>query len=376
MASRIIYLLLLIAICNFACAQGFYNKGATVSFAPQTVVKFPDSLVNSGTLINDGDITISGAWINQGTYIAGNGTINFDNDLTQVINHNDQSISNLTVSGGGIKQFLGDITVGNALDLQDGILEAGNGARLIIGTGATITGGDDHSHVLGPVQRKGSGNLVFPMGNGTTYLPVVLSGITDASFAATIAPTEAGSSSLTGQADVDKVAGKRYWQLTVDAGALGTADVTLPTNDLDDFISNPDVLVVAESSAANGPYGSLGQSTRTTSSITSAKTLTAGYLAVATASTEHPIEVFNALSPNGDSKNDYMQINNIEFYPNNRVTIFNRWGAKVFEAIGYDNKQNSFRGTSEGKTLPAGTYFYFIDLRDGSKVVNGFMELR
>jgi hypothetical protein len=63
----------------------------------------PDSLVNNGTLTNNGDLRISGAWINNGAYDAGTGVINFNSDLVQTINHNDQSFERLVISGSGEK---------------------------------------------------------------------------------------------------------------------------------------------------------------------------------------------------------------------------------------------------------------------------------
>ncbi|KGO89399.1 T9SS type B sorting domain-containing protein [Flavobacterium suncheonense] len=79
------------------------------------------------------------------------------------------------------------------------------------------------------------------------------------------------------------------------------------------------------------------------------------------------IKVYNAVSPNGDGKNDIFYLEGIECYPRNTVEIFNRWGAKVFETTGYDNTSKVFRGKSEGKNtvskneaLPTGTYFYIL----------------
>jgi len=89
------------------------------------------------------------------------------------------------------------------------------------------------------------------------------------------------------------------------------------------------------------------------------------------------IEVFNAVSAGGDGKNDFMTINNIGFYTNNKVVIHNRWGDRVFETSGYDNNQNVFRGLSDnGNKLPAGTYFYTIDLGDGSEKMTGYVVVR
>jgi|GEM_PF-1801392 len=71
-------------------------------------------------------------------------------------------------------------------------------------------------------------------------------------------------------------------------------------------------------------------------------------------------------SPNGDGINDYWKIKHIEKFKNNVVTIYNRWGGKVFEQKGYDNDDESKRwdGTKNGKELGSGTYYYIIMLNE------------
>ena len=82
---------------------------------------------------------------------------------------------------------------------------------------------------------------------------------------------------------------------------------------------------------------------------------------------EDDVEIFDAISPNDDAKNDYFYIKNITKYPDNRVQIFNRWGIKVFDTTNYDANGNVFRGFSDGRAtispdnlLPNGTYFYIV----------------
>lgn len=78
------------------------------------------------------------------------------------------------------------------------------------------------------------------------------------------------------------------------------------------------------------------------------------------------IKIYNALTPNGDGKNDVFYLEGIECYPNNKVEIFNRYGAKVFETSSYDNVTRVFKGASDSSLnvssgmLPQGTYFYVI----------------
>ncbi len=90
------------------------------------------------------------------------------------------------------------------------------------------------------------------------------------------------------------------------------------------------------------------------------------------------VKVPDAFSPNGDGVNDLLVITNIETYPNNRITIFNRWGNKVYEASPYTNQWDgtSQFGTMYGETLPESTYYYVLDLGDGSDAYTGFIYLR
>ncbi len=84
-----------------------------------------------------------------------------------------------------------------------------------------------------------------------------------------------------------------------------------------------------------------------------------------------PLTVFNAISNNGDGKNDFLVIKNIEFYNSIELKIFNRWGALVYDTDEYDNKAKVFKGRVDTedsltillgqKELPAGVYFYHIE---------------
>jgi hypothetical protein len=54
------------------------------------------------------------------------------------------------------------------------------------------------------------------------------------------------------------------------------------------------------------------------------------------------IIIYNAISANGDELNKIFRIENIASTPdtqNNTVTIYNRWGSKVFEVENYNNNR-------------------------------------
>jgi len=78
------------------------------------------------------------------------------------------------------------------------------------------------------------------------------------------------------------------------------------------------------------------------------------------------LTVPTGFSPNGDLMNDTFVIPELDSYHGN-VTIFNRWGDKVYEN---DNYQNDWNGTCQtgfcagSGALPEGTYFYSIEIEN------------
>jgi gliding motility-associated-like protein len=91
---------------------------------------------------------------------------------------------------------------------------------------------------------------------------------------------------------------------------------------------------------------------------------------IATAVTH--INIRNAFTPNGDGKNDVWNIEYISAFPDCTVLLYNEWGQKIFESTGYDVPWD---GTRNGKEMPAATYYYIIDLKDGSTPYTGSVTL-
>ena len=87
------------------------------------------------------------------------------------------------------------------------------------------------------------------------------------------------------------------------------------------------------------------------------------------------VTIFSGVTANNDGINDILTIENIEQFPNNRVSVYNRWGQLVFEKKGYNNNDVAWPVGDEGSKLISNTYFYVIDLGNGSKLIKGWIEL-
>jgi gliding motility-associated-like protein len=101
---------------------------------------------------------------------------------------------------------------------------------------------------------------------------------------------------------------------------------------------------------------------------------------------EDDIEVYNSISPNGDGVNDIFRIRNIDFYPENTLSIYNRWGIEVYHVNSYGQNDNFFRGFSDGRStvsrdveLPEGTYFYTLTYKNTKEIeknLSGYLYIK
>ena len=85
-----------------------------------------------------------------------------------------------------------------------------------------------------------------------------------------------------------------------------------------------------------------------------------------------PGTICNIFSPNGDGINDRLTLVSAGDYPNNYLQIYDRYGNAVYEKRNY---QSDWDGTGENGALPKGTYFYTLDLGDGTDVIKGWIQI-
>lgn len=68
----------------------------------------------------------------------------------------------------------------------------------------------------------------------------------------------------------------------------------------------------------------------------------------------------NVFSPDGDEYNESLEFVNAQFFNNNHLRVYNRWGQMIYESMNYKN-------TWRPRDVPEGTYYYVFAMADGRK---------
>jgi gliding motility-associated-like protein/uncharacterized repeat protein (TIGR01451 family) len=96
------------------------------------------------------------------------------------------------------------------------------------------------------------------------------------------------------------------------------------------------------------------------------------------------IELFipEGFSPNGDGINDQFVIKGLPNTGENTITIFNRWGNRVYFHQNYGNGlpwdgSSNIAGTAGQGKLPQGTYYYVLEMKgNANKTITGYIILQ
>lgn len=83
--------------------------------------------------------------------------------------------------------------------------------------------------------------------------------------------------------------------------------------------------------------------------------------------------ITNAITPNGDGVNDTWILGGLEFFPQAKVNVFNRWGQLVFESRGYPAPWD---GKFRGEFLPVADYYYIIEYDKSKDPLVGTLTIK
>jgi gliding motility-associated-like protein len=76
-------------------------------------------------------------------------------------------------------------------------------------------------------------------------------------------------------------------------------------------------------------------------------------------------DIMNLFTPNGDGINDYWELPQMQDWGKCDVKVYNRWGKLVFADADYNNLWD---GTSDGKPVPEGAYYFIIKTETSGSV--------
>ncbi|MEW6467273.1 MAG: gliding motility-associated C-terminal domain-containing protein [Bacteroidota bacterium] len=76
----------------------------------------------------------------------------------------------------------------------------------------------------------------------------------------------------------------------------------------------------------------------------------------------------NVITPNGDGTNDLLKFKYLEFFADNRLEVYNRWGNLIFQKDAYTNDWNADK-------ISNGTYYFILSVKELNKTYTGFFEV-
>lgn len=350
-----------------------------------TVADFDNK--STGDFINDGQFTVYSNYNNDGL-------VTFSPKTASGLTYFKGLAGAQTISGSELSEFNNvrfenrmvqpafllstEISIHGVSDFYKGIVSNNNsGGIVIFEANAAHKNTNDDSYVDGYVECVGKNEFQFPIGDGGYFRPSAFSqnSISKDFFKSkyVLANSNELHPHIQKEELITLINTNEYWKVESNQAVIDLA-LTLKwnTNTTPDELTREDsdyTLAIVNWDDAQSKwvhYASAvdNQNETVTAAINKTGIFTLGKVKT---STTTDVIVYNAISPNGDGKNDYFNIEGLENFADNSVQIFNRYGVKVFETTNYGANGNWFRGISDGRVttaknegLPTGTYFYVL----------------
>lgn len=365
--------------------QLYVSSGTGVSLGPGFRNMAP------GDFINDGISYVYGDFTNDGLvdFIDGVSEVRFIADVPQAIEGSVEGYTRFSnVHFDNVGGFLlgGEVRVSETAYFNRGVVDGEGG--LLFEDGSGFIGGSDGSHVAARAIKSGNGSFEFPVGDGGYYRPAILSGHqgVSGSFGVSYHYEGPGDEYPLGSVGgaIDVVDSSEYWVVERLAGSgtvlltLGWDEITTPP----DILAGPlsDLHIVRWDEGLGQWVDEGGAVNEVEGTVTTTALENFGVFTLARIESGIIIgdeSIYNLITPNGDGRNDYFMIDDLDKMPNNTVEIYNGMAQKVFETDDYDTTGNVFDGFSKsgltlggGNLLPVGTYYYVItyDYDNGTSV--------
>jgi gliding motility-associated-like protein len=394
-----VFILLISLISSTAFAQ-FVNNGTTIIIQNNATVFVNGDFSNiSGSIVNLGNLTLTGNWSNndaQGAFnVVSSGNVNFTGQ-NQTIGGSQPTFFPgvvLTGTGTGIKRLLIDASINGRLNLTDREFALDDKRLNVLNKNTdaiALTTGFISTNSRGILYRNTNSisDYLFPLGSKTSgslrFRPVSLKvkDNLDNSFGVTFVnndPSNEGFNRDQKRFDVNEV-NPFYFHILDQNRGSSAADFSFYYDNPGDGNFNQLVNWIRFNLWEKAGISNPQPFTSTTNpelnhmmTYSSMQTISSLPIALATiTSNNDPITFFNSFTPDGDGINDRWEIKNIDLFPENDLTILNRWGSEVLKVKGYTNG-NAW----DGLGINNGTYFYIlkVNVNGESKLYKGFITL-
>lgn len=282
-----------------------------------------------------------------------------------------------------------DMIIDGTGNFRNGIVKINKdaGGKMLFGNGASQMNASDKSYAEGIVEKQGNNAFVFPIGKSGYYRLAGISAPANETHLYQGEYFQEDTNEKYPHKDrtgiIEVVDNKEYWTIEQASGANGSVIVTLSWHDQTtpaEFRGSNDLHIVRWDANQNlwvDEGGIVDMGNQTVTSPVEVEGFGIFTLGKIKEKFLNPgdVVIYQGVTPDGDGINDYFIIDNINYFANNSVAIYNRWGRKVYETKSYDSKGNVFKGVAEGvgvvgsgEKLPTGTYYYVVEYlydRDG-----------
>jgi hypothetical protein len=278
-------------------------------------------------------------------------------------------------TAGNKNLFGGSWEIAGTLIFNDGIVvpQTGSNGKLVHsispGTTSSITVNNPDSYFNGTFFSKGTGTRFFPIGNGSGYFPAQLSGVTqgDLEVGMAVRNSDAG---LTHGSEILSTFLNQYWELIDPGNSFAEAFVSVSTLGAGNYI-DPNIGTVLFAGATTNSAGTSLDGSISSDFITAGKPITTNdrIFTLAQVSNEQlVVKIRNVITPLGSKANDYLFIENIDYFPDNKVILLDRWGVQLREWTGYINADENPGPMHDLSKVATGNYIVILEYKDGSSI--------
>ncbi|MEM7297274.1 MAG: T9SS type A sorting domain-containing protein [Bacteroidota bacterium] len=209
---------------------------------------------DQGKVVNEGELRLSGDWVNLGEYSSISGTFNLLG-TAMLFTPGNWPYEHLSINTSNRVSVTENLVISGQLELISGILDLSGGVSTQIDATGIILGGNSNAYVNGRIISSQTGDFILPVGTTTEYLPVELFGVINTTS------MELGASSLGITLPTSNeiiVSPNRFWEIT-SGGTFSATGISLPLIN-ETFVNNQDLAIIGFAPSLSGQPGILGSS--------------------------------------------------------------------------------------------------------------------